>query len=170
MTPQSILRVLSQHPDNNITEFHRALNSVGGKLLGGGATGGVTLNYKELYYTWRNTKSCEYIQINHLFAIREYLTAEPWGDMRLGGTVYRLKDDIDVDAVIEKITPKRPPPKPIVIHKLKAGQRYIGKRGIEYTIISASDRSIVYSFNGKTHQSLEPTKFMYGMELIADAA
>lgn len=138
--------------------------------MGGGATGGVTLNYKELYYTWRNSLCCEYIQINHLFAIREYLTAEPWGNDKLGGTVYRLKDDIDVDAVIEKITPKRPTPKPIVIHKPKAGQRYIGKRGIEYTIISASDHSIVYSFNGKTHQSLEPTKFMYGMELIADAA
>lgn len=170
MTPQHILRVLSQHPDNNITEFHRALNSVGGVFTGGGATGGVTLNSKEPYYTWRNPEKNEYISFNHLLAIREYLTAVPWGDMKIGGTVYRLRDDIDVDAVIEKITPKRPQPKPIVIHKPKAGQRYIGKRGIEYTIISASERSIVYSFNGKTHQSLEPTKFMYGMELIADAA
>ncbi|MCV9377306.1 hypothetical protein [Hafnia alvei] len=104
MTPQSILRVLSQHPDNNITEFHRALNSVGGVFTGGGATGGVTLNYYEPYYTWRNFLESTHIQYNHIGRIRAYLDAEPWGNVNLGGTIYRLKPDVDIDAAISALS------------------------------------------------------------------
>ncbi|HCU16541.1 MAG: hypothetical protein E6995_13120 [Enterobacteriaceae bacterium] len=104
MTPQHILRVLSQHHDNNITEFHRALNSVGGVFTGGGATGGVTLNYYEPYYSWRTYPESTFIPYNYIGRIREYLDAEPWGNVNLGGTIYRLKPDVDIDAAISALS------------------------------------------------------------------
>lgn len=93
MTPVQILRVLSKHPDNTITAFHRALRSVGGVFTGGGATAGVTLNYFDPYYSWRNYPESVSIKRATLKRLEPFLISEPWGDFNIGGTIYKLSNE-----------------------------------------------------------------------------
>ncbi|MGX1958403.1 hypothetical protein [Serratia proteamaculans] len=100
MRPDLILAHLRKDPRNHITAFHRNLFSTGGegRALSGGATAGITLNVHEPFFDgWAEsmTNSAIYIHYADIWPIKKYLNEERWGNETIGGTLYKLRADID---------------------------------------------------------------------------
>lgn len=89
VTAESILSILRKDARNNITVFHR-WQTVPGE---GAHTVRITLNFHEPYYAgWAPALEMKevFISVPELEVVKPFLTVERWGDLTLGGEIYRL--------------------------------------------------------------------------------
>jgi hypothetical protein len=91
MKPESILTILRKDARNNITAFHSSQTARGARAH----TAGITLNYHEPYYEgWAPALEMQEVFITPaaLSQIEEHLAVEVWGNGKIGGRIYRLKE------------------------------------------------------------------------------